>query len=48
MGPLSATTVSTAWRLARTGAFAFARVVVFPVFNLLVPADSAFHVSAYW
>jgi urea transport system permease protein len=29
-------------------AFAFVLMVVFPVFNLVVPPDSAFHISAYW
>src|SRR6195256_2772765 len=50
MGPLS----STITRLYGTsgwlalGAFAFVLFVIFPVFNLVVPADSPFHVSAYW
>ncbi len=30
------------------GAFAFVLVVVFPVANLVVPADSPFYLSAYW
>jgi urea transport system permease protein len=29
-------------------AFTFVLMVVFPVFNLVVPPDSAFHISAYW
>jgi urea transport system permease protein len=29
-------------------AFAFVLFVVFPVLNLVMPPDSAFHVSAYW
>ncbi len=30
------------------GAFAGVLLIVFPVFNLLVPADNPFYISAYW
>src|SRR5260221_3248974 len=30
------------------GAFACGLFIVFPLFNLAVPADSPFHISAYW
>ncbi len=50
MGPLSATITRlygmSGW--LALGAFAFVLFVIFPVFNLVVPTDSAFHVSAYW
>jgi urea transport system permease protein len=50
VGPLSATITRLygvgGW--LALGAFAFVLFVIFPVFNLVVPADSAFHVSAYW
>ena len=49
-GPLTATFTrlygATGW--AVLGAFGLVLFVVFPLLNLAVPADSTFHVSAYW
>jgi urea transport system permease protein len=50
VGPLSSTITrlygASGW--LALGAFAFVLFVVFPVFNLVVPPDSVFHISAYW
>jgi urea transport system permease protein len=50
MGPIS-TTISRLYGAkgwAALGVCGFVLFVVFPVSNLLIPADSAFHLSAYW
>ena len=45
---LSSANLYTAKGWMFLGIFALVLFVVFPVFTLAVPADSAFHVSQYW
>src|SRR5712671_4066967 len=51
MGPISSSAYSRLYGMSgwlALGAFAFVLFLVFPLLNLVVPASSPFHVSAYW